>query len=182
MWQAALNAVYRLSTEPLRRTWPFHVISSLDSAIKIVLEPDAINPSNLQTRFVIWSIQYIMFNVWEKRLYRTVGGRPTWQGEKVGTILIWKQRTSNDEGILNDNDTITTALGANEGTLMPLSAYKDIEAGGNIEYKFQYEGTRIDSSAVFLAALMGIGNAAEAGLDSRCAQFIAHGSHLRPSF
>ncbi|KAL9597096.1 MAG: hypothetical protein Q9219_005379 [cf. Caloplaca sp. 3 TL-2023] len=165
MWQTALNAVYRMSAEPLRRTWPSQIISTSDSDIKVVLEPEAGKPSNLQTRFVIWSIQHMMFSVWNQRLWRTVGGRPTWQGDKIGTILIWKPGTPTKDGLSN----------AREAAISPLTAYDNLEAGGNIEFKFLYEGTKIDSSSVFLAALMGIGNAAEAGLDSRCESFIAHG-------
>lgn len=166
---SALNAVYVLSAFDLRRTWNKRSFSLPNYDVEVFVSPGGNTEGdapNLQTRFIIWTIQHVMYNVWYNRIWKPVVGIPTWQGKYVGLVQIWKKGLQAS----NTLDAVTIVGGRLNAT-----DYSDIGAGGPVAYRFQYEGRTVNSNHVFLAALEGIGEAAENGLDSRCEHFFMHG-------
>ncbi|KAL8871229.1 MAG: hypothetical protein Q9174_002897 [Haloplaca sp. 1 TL-2023] len=170
MWMNALDAVYRLSAAPMRQLWDDKIFSLPNYDVEILVnaygETEKDIP-NLQTRFVIWTIQQVMFNVWNDRWWTTVAGMPKWQGQLVGLIRIWKKEGPGPFAIVRDEEV----EGLN-GTDV------SIVGAGRVEYKFLYGERKINSNHVFLAGLEGIGEAAENGLDSRCDHFAIPGYSL----
>lgn len=177
MYMNALNAVYLLSAFDMRRVWAHQVYTLRAYDVEVVIDSGGDTEgetANLQNRFVIWSIQHIMYHVWVNRKWKPVVGLPRWQDRSVGIVRIWKRGLQPGINDINPgNDTEAVLLSSEDGLS---GAVPSLTAGGgDIQYLYQYEGTTVNSNYVFLAALEGIGEAAEAGLDSRCEEFLMPG-------
>lgn len=171
MWMNAIQAVYELSAVDMRRRWEVLEFSlpAYDVAVILNANPDTEGgPPNLQTRFIIWTIQYLMLNVWTLRIWQAVTAIPSWQGRDVGIVRMGKKglpsMTQGNHGN-NTHHLLSISEDGVNGTDISLT----VDRG--IRYLFHYEGSPVQSSYVFLAALVGIGSAGEKGLDSRCERF-----------
>ena len=150
----------------MRYVWVDKTFSLPTLDVEIILRAAGETESetaNLQTRFVIWTIQHVMFNVWYNRLWTQVAGLPTWQGKMVGVVQIWKKLGSSV--ILSAQQEVEDLNGTDIS----------IVEAGRVTYKFLYGERKVNSNNVFLAGLEGIGEAGEKGLDSRCDYFLIPG-------
>lgn len=175
MWANAVNAMYEVSGTDMEMVWLDQTFSLSAYDVDVILTASGDTPEaepNLQTRFVVWTIQNVMFNVWHLRLWKNVAGMPKWRGKGVGFVRFWKR---------GENIARSTAP-ANITDLLALSTEKNLTltnsstvAAGDLEFIYSFEGSVMNSNNIFLATLEGMGQAAEGGLGNRCAEFWVHG-------
>lgn len=177
MWLNAINAVYQVSATDMRHVWVKQTYSLPRYGVDIILtsagEKETDQP-NLQTRFVIWTMQHVMYNIWNMRVYKPFVGLPKWHGHSVGLVQIWKKEQASIGNVGNNTDDMNElVLPANRSSYATASPVPADTTG--LRYTFEFGATRLNSENIFLAALEGLAEAAESGLDSRCAEFDTHG-------
>ena len=130
------------------------------------------DPKNLQTRFVIWTIQRMMLHCWVTRSWRRTVGFPEWQGRPVGVVQIWSTGPPFASGSGNKiNDTVVTRVPTDNS---PKNTSSSSSNDGHLLVVFDDGDSRLDSNHIFLTALEGLGTAAEEGLTSRCDRIVVH--------
>ena len=176
MWINAVNTVYQVSATDMHHIWDDQTYSLLDYDVEIILTSlgDAEHdPPNLQTRYVIWTIQRLMLHCWRNRSWIRTVGLPTWQGQSVGAVQIWSQDPALIAGQgKNTEDIVSTPVPTNNTLKTPGSSSND----GDLRFVFRFGGSRLDSNHVFLSALEGISVAAEEGLAFRCEKIFVSGN------
>ena len=175
MWANAVNAMYEVSGTDMERVWVDQVFSLPAYDVDVILTASGDTPGaepNLQTRFVVWTIQHVMFNVWHLRMWKNIAGLPKWRGEGVGIVRFWKKGgdVGGNSALANSTDLLALST---EGNLT-LTKSSNVVAG-DLEFIYSFEGSTMNSNNIFLATLEGMGQAAEGGLGNRCAKFWVHG-------
>lgn len=175
MWANAVNAMYEVSGTDMERVWADQTFSFPAYDVDVILTACGDTPvlgTNLQTRFVVWTIQHVMFNVWHLRLWKNVAGLPKWRGNIVGSVRFWKK----------GEEVARITAPANSADLLALSTEKNLTltkisiiVAEDLEFMFSFEGSMMNSNNIFLATLEGMGQATEGGLGNRCAEFWVHG-------
>ena len=180
MWMNAVNTVYQVSATDMRYIWDERTYSLPAYNVQFILSSAGDtehDPPNLQTRFVIWTIQRLMFHCWVTRSWKRTVGFPVWQGQSVGVVQIWSpdpaslitgQRGNNTEDIVN------TPIPTNNSVNSTGSSSSNNNA--NLQLIFRFGATRLDSSHIFLTALEGLAKAAEEGLTARCEKMFVRGN------
>ena len=175
MWANAVNAMYEVSGTDMEKVWVDQTFSLSVYDVDVILTSSGDTPEaepNLQTRFVAWTIQNVMFNVWHLRLWQNVAGLPKWRGKDVGIVRFWKKGQDVARNIVPANTTELLAL----STERNMTATKSSNfAAGDLEFIYSFEGSAMNSNNIFLATLEGMVQAAEGGLGNRCAEFWVHG-------
>lgn len=175
MWANAVNAMYEVSGTDLEHAWLDQTFSLSAYDVDVILTASGDTPEaepNLQTRFVVWTIQNVMFNVWHLRLWQNVAGLPKWRGKDVGIVRFWKKGQDVAGSTAAANSTGFLALSTGENLTL---ANSSSVAAGDLEFIYSFEGSTMNSNNIFLATLEGMAQAAEGGLGNRCAEFWVHG-------
>ena len=177
MWMIAINTVYQVSATDFRHVWDEQTYSLPAYNVEIIFTSAGDtehDPKNLQTRFVIWTIQRLMFHCWVTRSWRRTVGFPEWQGHPVGVVQIWSPDPALNTGSGDKlNDTVISPVPTGS-SLNNTSSSNNDDAG--LRVIFQSGDMRLDSNHIFLTALEGMGKAAEEGLTSRCEKLFVHGN------
>lgn len=164
--------MYEVSGTDMERIWLDHIFSLPAYDVDVILTASGDTPEaepNLQTRFVLWTIQSVMFNVWHLRIWKNIAGLPKWRGTGVGIVRFWKK----SGGVARDTNSTDLLAFSTEGNLT-LSNSSNVTAG-DLEFIYSFEGSTMNSNNIFLATLEGMVQAAEGGLGNRCAEFWVHG-------
>ena len=175
MWANAVNTIYEVTGTDMERVWVDQTFSLPAYDVDVILTASGDTPEaapNLQTRFVVWTIQHVMFNVWHLRMWKNVAGFPKWRGTGVGLVRFWKKGGDVARGTAPANSTDLPAMSTE--TNLTLSKSSSV-AAGDLGFIYSFEGSTMNSNNIFLAALEGMGQAAEGGLSNRCAEFWVHG-------
>ena len=114
-----------------------------------------------------------MFVAWNERKYRNVVASAKWRGRSVGLVSFWKRGGPSLPSNGTLIDSINNATGKKNYDSIAVAAADNLT--GNAQYLSQYEGSTINSNGVFLAALQGLSEAAEEGLENRCGELWVHG-------
>ena len=176
-WMNAVNAVYQVSATNMHHIWDEKIYSLPAYNVEIILTPlgdTEHDPPNLQTRFVIWTIQRLMLNCWVSRSWNRIVGLPKWQGQSVGAVQIWTQDPALITGRGNNTEDIVSTPVPTNNTLNTTGASSNDD--GDLRFLFNFGDSRLDSNHVFLSALEGISVAAEEGLTSRCEKIFVRGN------
>ena len=175
MWANAVNAMYEVSGTDMERVWVDQTFSLPAYDVDVILTASGDTPGaepNLQTRFVVWTIQHVMFNVWHLRMWKNIAGLPKWRGKSVGIVRFWKKGGDVAGSTAPAKSTDLLALSTEQN--LTLAKSSNVVAG-DLEFIFSFEGSTMNSNNIFLATLEGMGQAAEGGLGNRCAEFWVHG-------
>ena len=167
--------MYEVSGTDMERVWLDQIYSLPTYDVDVILTASGDTPEaepNLQTRFVVWTIQSVMFNVWHLRMWQNIAGLPTWRGKGVGIVRFWKKGADFAKSTDPTNSTNLLALSTQNNLAFTNSS--DV-AAGDLEFIYSFEGSTMNSNNIFLATLEGMGQAAEGGLGNRCAEFWVHG-------
>lgn len=178
MWMNAINTVYQVSATDMHHIWDKQTYSLPAYNVQFILSSAGDteqDPPNLQTRFVIWTIQRLMLHCWLNRSWKRTVGLPEWQGQPVGVVQIWSPDPASIAGRGNNTEIVNTPVSTNNNVNSTGSSSND---DGNLQLIFRFGATRLDSNHVFHTALEGMGSAAEQGLTSRCQRMFVHGNSV----
>ena len=177
MWMNAVNTVYQVSATNFRHVWEAQTYSLPAYNVEIFLTSAGDtehDPGNLQTRFVIWTIQRLMLHCWVNRSWKRTVGLPEWQGHSVGVVQLWSPDPALNAGSgVKLNDTVISPLPTDNSLNSTSSSNNDDR---DLQIAFESGNLRLDSNHIFLTALEGMGKAAEEGLNSRCEKIFVHGN------
>ena len=177
MWMNAVNTVYQVSATDVHHVWDEQTYSLPGYNVEFILTSagDTVHdPKNLQTRFVIWTIQRLMVHSWVTRSWKRTVGFPTWHGQSVGVVQIWSQDPISNAGSGNKNNDSSVTPGPTDNSLNNTGSSSNDD--GDLRFVFRFEGSRLDSNLIFLTALEGMGVAAVEGLPSRCDRMFVMGN------
>lgn len=182
MYLNAIKVMAIVALQDQRKTWEFFHwgLPEYDVLVFFVSSAPSGAPSGLQTSFVVWCIEFVMYSVSRLRRYSPLVADIYWQDVKVGKLAMTKRAQPTPTIAATSLPQRNVGLGNSSSVLNATEDPSSLsDSSGSFVVFYDYRGVTLNSIEIFLVVLEAMKRAANEGADGFCLELWSESPTVR---